>query len=110
MPFAKATIANGTSLSPAVGIQDKRIAAIITPAAWTAANLTFQGSHDGTLFNDIFDEAGAELSVTATAAKYIGIDASAMELSGMAFIKVRSGTTGTPVNQGAARDIILVLA
>jgi hypothetical protein len=107
---AKATIAVGaTGLSQAILLGGKRICGVIMPAAWTAANLTFQGSVDGTTFFDMYDEAGAEISITAAASRYIGCDALALELSGVEYLKVRSGTTGTPVNQAAAREVLLAL-
>jgi hypothetical protein len=104
----RVTIAASAALSAIAEIGDNRIAAIVMPATWTTANLTFQASIDGTDFFDVYDEAGAEYSVTAGASRYIGLDAGALELSAINYIKVRSGTTGSPVNQGAAREIILV--
>jgi hypothetical protein len=109
MARVKATIASGAALSGVVNVDGRRISGIIMPSAWTAAALTFQVSADGVVYNDLYDEAGAEYSITVAASRYIGVDAGALELSAVDFIKVRSGTTGTPVNQGAAREIIFVL-
>jgi len=103
-----ANIASGEALSGAIQLHGYRVSGIQMPSSWTTAALTFQGSVDGVTFNDIYDEAGVEFSVAAAASIYIGLDAGALELSDIPYLKVRSGTTGTPVNQGAAREIKLV--
>lgn len=98
------SIANGASLSSAIDLDENGIVALQMPSAWTAANLTFQGSYDGVTFADVYDSAGTELSVTAAASRYIVLTPATF--AGLRHLKVRSGTTGTPVNQGAARTII----
>ncbi len=101
------TIASGASLSAATDLGPYRVFAIVMPASWTTANLTFQGSSDGINFFDLYDDTGTEVSVTATASKYI-ILTSPVKLLGLRWLKVRSGTTGTPVNQAADRIVKLV--
>jgi hypothetical protein len=103
---AAAVIANGASLSGAVALGAGAPVAIATPAAWTAANLTFQGSVDGTTFLNLYDDAGTEVTVTAAVDRYIALSASLF--AGCRFLKIRSGTAGTPVNQGAARTLTVV--
>ena len=41
------TIASGASLSAATDLGPYRVFAVVMPASWTTANLTFQGSSDG---------------------------------------------------------------
>jgi len=103
------TITNGTSLSPAIDLADYgyRPIAIVMPAAWTAANLTFQGSHDGSTFNNLYTSAGVEYLVTAAASQYIILNPA--DFLGVQVLKIRSGTSGTPVNQGADRTLSLVI-
>lgn len=95
------TILSGAALGASF-IGDGRLVAIQMPAAWTAANLTFQGSMDGATYCDMYDNSGTEVNIPAGASQYILIP----DLKA-AWIKVRSGTTGTPVNQGADRVIQL---
>ncbi len=105
-------IANGASLSStggdasgAITVTGKALVGLQMPSAWTAANLTFSGSMDGgATYNDLYDEVGTERSVVAAASRSITLDPA--KFLGLTHIKVRSGTTGTPVNQGAARTII----
>lgn len=102
-----ATIANGTALSDAVNLQSHRIFALQMPASWTTAGLTFQGSYDGVTYADVYDESGTEVTVAAAASRFIILDPA--KFLGLQKLKIRSGTTGSPVNQAAAREIYLVL-
>lgn len=101
-------IANGTSLSAQINLGAKTLVGIIMPAAWTAAALTFQSSGDGgQTFQELQDGAGAAVTVTANQATNIQLDPT--KWRGANCLKVRSGTTGTPVNQGADRTLQLVV-
>lgn len=101
------TIANGTSLSGEVNVNSKRIVGIIMPAAWTAANLSLQAAITGTTFGEVQDNGGTALAITAAAGVYIAIP-DTVALRGLGRVKVRSGTSGTPVNQAAERTLQLV--
>lgn len=101
-----ATITSGQSVSNVVDLGSKTLLAIITPSDWTAANLTFQVSTDGITYSNMHDNAGVESTVTAAASRYIVVDPA--NWVGVKYIKVRSGTSGTPVNQAADRIIKLV--
>lgn len=100
-----ATILSGESLSAAVNLAGHVLCGVYMPAAWTAAGLSFQASIDGETFVDIYS-AGAELTAAAGASQYVALDS--MLFLGVRSIKVRSGTAGVPVNQGADRALILV--
>lgn len=107
---ASVTIASGNSLSGAISLSTALLSAVVMPAAWTSANLTFQASIDGGVtFNNVFDDAGNELTMTAAANRYI-ILANISQWIGFGpntQIKIRSGTSGSPVTQGADRVIML---
>lgn len=111
MPLATAnilqvTIANGQSLSDAAHIGAGTLVGIQLPA-FTSAKLTFQGSFDGTTYANVYDASAAEVEYAAsTGAIYIKAPA---DLAGVPYIKVRSGTSGSPVAQGAARTISLIV-
>ena len=99
-------ILSGQSLSAALNLQGHIFTGVYMPAAWTAASLTFQGSFDGdTYFNVFFD--GSEISTAVAASGYYGLDP--VKFFGLKYLKVRSGTSGTPVNQGADRTLTLAL-
>lgn len=102
-----ATISGGGSLSAEVDLNGHNIVGIYMPGTWQTANLTFQASNaTGGTFYDVYDSAGNELVVTAAASRVI-VDVP--ELAPIRFLKVRSGTTGTPVVQAANRNIILLV-
>lgn len=102
-----ATIANGAALSGAVNVLGREVVGIQMPSAWTAAAMTFDASADGQTYRSVVNTGGTETSYTVAASTYIVIAGGA--LSGMHSIKVRSGTTGTPVNQGAERLVLVVV-
>ena len=104
-----ATIANGESLSIGLDLGAGRVlCAIDMPADWDTAGLTFQASAvlDG-VYDDLYDQYGTEKTVTAAADRYISLDDPAFWL-GVRYLKVRSGTAASAVNQNAARTIYLV--
>jgi hypothetical protein len=105
------TIANGDSLSAAVDLAGGRLAAIVMPADWTTAALSFQGSPDGVIFSDVFD-GSAERSISSSdmAAMVGKLDImDPTEWGGIEQIKLRSGLTGAAVNQGAERSFTIVI-
>lgn len=101
------TVSNGTSLSNSVDLGPNRLFGIVMPAAWTAANLTFSVSVDGITYNNLVDDGGAEVTVTAAASQFI-VMSNPPKWFGIRWLKVRSGTSATPVNQGADRIISIV--
>jgi hypothetical protein len=110
-PYAvgTATIANGASLSDAVALGGNVIVGFGMPAAWTAAELTFQGSFDGASFFDLYTE-----QTTTRTEKLLRVQANDLVLvapasfAGLQAIKIRSGPSGSGVAQGAQRLISVV--
>lgn len=102
-----ATIASGASLSGAVDLGEAKLGAIVMPASWTSAALTFQVSFDGTTYYDLH-EFGSEVSVTVTAGKAHRLAMS--DWLAVRWLKVRSGSSASPVAQGADRTITLGVA
>jgi len=100
-----ATIAAGAALSQAMYLGHGVLVGIQMPAAWDAANLSFQASADGITYQDVYDFQGAEVVVQAAAARFVTID----EFQGAPWIKVRSGTTGSHVNQTLDSALILIV-
>ena len=100
-----ATIANGQSLSAAIDLKGRPLIGIVIPAAWTAAKRTFQVSLDGTTYNNLYNLQGDELTSEASTNRFIAM--TQFEFLPVRYVKVRSGTSAVPVNQGAARTIIL---
>lgn len=116
VPF---TIPNGTALSGEVNVADGQIVGIIAPAAWTAGGLTMQAltAEPSALpkvpvWGEVLvDAASAVWTITAiTAGAYYGFAASSpLSLVAPGRVRIRSGTSGVPVNQGADRSGFLVV-
>ena len=103
-----ANIASGASITDAINLGGLRVFGIVIPAEWTAANLTFQASFDaGATWVNIFDKAGDEFTVSASASRYVILDP--IDFAAIQMLKIRSGMSATPVTQTALRDINLVL-
>jgi hypothetical protein len=100
------TILNGASLSDAADLRGLPLVGVVLPAGYDTADLTFQGSADGDSFADLYDRAGNELKLTGAAASRYYVLAPGV-LPGLRYIKVRSGTAGTPVAQTS--DVVLTL-
>ena len=95
-------------LSPAINVGNYRASGIQMPAAWTAGNLTFQVSADGVTYADLYDNTGTEYTATAAASRVILLPA--VDFIGIQYLKIRSGTSGTPVQQAAVRSLKVLLA
>ena len=101
-----ATIANGAAVSDHVNLEGSVLVGIRMPAVWDAANLTFQVSMDDVTYLDAYSSAGAEHVITAAASRHIWLDPSAF--ASYRWLIVRSGTTGTPVDQTTGADPRLI--
>ena len=100
------TIANGSSLSSAVDLGGRKLVAIVMPSGWTAAALTFQASVDGANYYNVYD-GSTERSVAVDADYYSMLAIG--DYVGVRYLKVRSGTSASGVNQGADRTLTMVL-
>lgn len=102
-----AAIASGTSLSSPIDLSKGALVYMLTPSAWTAADLTFQISEDNITFYDLFDNAGFELKRTITPGVAVLVDTKWTEAA--MWIKLRSGSRVKPINQAADRPFTLML-
>jgi hypothetical protein len=94
-----ATFVDGANLSEALDLGEEggRLAGVLIPAGWTAADLTFQGSIDGTTFGNMYDKDGNEYTVKAAASRFVLLPIA--DFLGLRYLKIRSGTSGAPVTQ-----------
>lgn len=110
-------IEENESLSGAVNCEGSSLAAVILPPDWTTADITFQASADGTNWFNVFDAAENEVTILQATAnvdgegaylgQYTALDPTLFR--GVGRLKVRSGTSGTPVTQtGANKTVTLV--
>lgn len=104
-----ATIASGASVSNTIDCNSRAILGFVAPAAWTAAALNVEASVDGTTWATvIYDSLGAAIGSWASLTAGAGYS---FDLNGMLpwqYIRLRSGTSGAPVNQAAARAFTII--
>lgn len=107
------TIANGASASGAVDFRPFVVGGLITPAAWTAADIAFLVSTEeaGTYAQLRTHDTDALVKVTGITTDAADPRRLPLELAGWPWFKIQSvnTSTGAAENQGAARIITLVL-
>jgi len=69
-------ISEDADLTASADLQDWHITALVMPAAWTAADITFEGSLDDTTFNAIYDKAGIEYTLTVSTSRFVFLNIS----------------------------------
>jgi len=101
------TIANGASLSDARQLNGVMGEAITMPAAWTAGGLSFAASAtEAGTFLPLFDALGVEITLTVLAGQRIVLPLGLIRSHN--WLRLQSGTSAVPANQGAARTLILL--
>ena len=102
--IVSATIPNGASVSGAVDCNKRAIVGFVAPAAWTTAALTIEASVDGTNWiTSIFDSTGTAAGSFSAITASAGYAVDLVSLVPWQSIRIRSGTSASPVNQGADR-------
>ncbi len=102
--------AGATGLSGEIEIRRFSLFAVDVPAGWiTATVITFQASPtSGGTFLNVYDDAGNEVSVTVAASRAVSLDSVALKLAPFRYIKIRSGTAASPVNQTNGPTLTLI--
>ncbi len=104
-PVAK--IGAGQSLSGAMQLSGRAFVGVFIDSGWTAAVLTFQGSPDGVTWSEVYDSGGNEVTFTVAAGNFCAGDPS--NFVGLNWLKIRSGTSASAVNQVSAVNLTLAL-
>lgn len=108
----KVTIANGVSKSEMIATDGMALVGIFMPAAWTAADIGYEIGWDGNQLDTfaVYSGSGIASTTVATASTFITFPATDSFYG--PFLKLTSVAAGggsvTPVNQGAARDLLLL--
>lgn len=88
-------------------LKESQILGVFIPSNWTAAGISFQTSPDsGQNLPNVFDAGGNEYVLSASASTYVSLGHGpawdsplGCPLNGLRYLRPRSGTAGTPVNQ-----------
>jgi hypothetical protein len=105
---ASVTIPNGGSImADGVDLNQFTPVGVLLPAGWTSAGLSFAASPDGATYGALYDKDGEVMIATLAGGEYVVLDP--LKFFGARWLKIRSGTAGSPVNQGADRVLTLVV-
>jgi hypothetical protein len=100
------------SLSQPALLNGASVVALELPAGWTAAALTFQsgtGNSGEQQWRNLYEVTGEMVIGTAVVDANRRIQLDPARFLGLEWLRVRSGTSVTPVNQAAARSLALVV-
>lgn len=103
-------ISADANTSTAINITNRRLAAIIMPAAWTAADIGFSLSPDGTTYYTLTDTAGNAVIIDGAAATDVIDLCDLINLPGYGWLKLESldPSDATAEDQLADRVITLL--
>jgi len=106
------TTAASSGQSDGVDLGGNALGGVLVSTAWTDAQITVQGSFDGTTYFDVYTSTGGEVTIgtsgsSAIVGRYLSFDP--FPFVGLPFIKLRSGTGASPVTQVATRSLTLAL-
>lgn len=107
---ATATIASGASQSDVIDTQGHTSFMLLMPSAWTTAHITFLVSDSPTgTFLKAMSQNGTELDISVAAGGAYALETASPQLCIARYIKLRSGTASSPVNQAAERTIKVIM-
>lgn len=101
------------ALSGVIDLGANDAVAIEMPEAFNGTTITFQGKANYSEssapgaedWDDVYDSAGTELTLTVAGNRIVGLKAdAAATLSAIRFIRLRAGTAASPVNQNPTRE------
>jgi hypothetical protein len=113
----QADFVDGTSLSNGVDFIFSNNSSpvymfFIMPSVWNGTAITFQATDEkGGTYKNVYDSGGTEISVTVANNRVI-VPTAAIQaaLASITHIKIRSGSSATPVNQQDDRSIKIVVS
>jgi hypothetical protein len=97
------------SLSDGIDCSAGAIVRLTMPGNWTPANLTFQISSDGAMYNNLVNTDGEEIQIRVVAGSAVVLAQFADYLRAIAFLKVRSGSSEHPVEQAELREFAVAI-
>lgn len=102
------TISSGNSLSSNIRLSVSMVVGIVIDSStWTSADMTFQGSIDGTTFFNLYDGSD-EYAVTVLANTAHKLDP--LIFKPWKYVRCRSGTNASAVNQQGTRTARLLIS
>ena len=103
--FLQVAIAQGQSLSADIDLAGATLVMLGLPAAWTAADLTFQVGDGLGGWMNLYTADGVEYLARAAAGRCVLLPPA--DFARVRWLRIRSGTAATPVAQAAERQLQL---
>jgi hypothetical protein len=112
------TIANGAAVSATFSFQARRVIGVVTPASWTAGDVSFEVEEPSGTYVKVVDRAGALYKLTGIATDtselhLIGGDADQADIMivgpGAGRIASTNTSSEADVNQGGDRTVVVYL-
>jgi hypothetical protein len=97
------------ALSDALDCSEGAIVRLTMPGGWTPANITFQISTDGAMFNNLVDRNGDEIQMAVVPNAAVVLSQFDEYLKAVTFLKIRSGTSEYPVSQDELREFAVAI-
>lgn len=110
MPSGTTKILSGVSVSAPIDTRKALLAGFIMPSAWTAAALSVEVSADDATPSNwaaLQDGLSAAYPQIGTPAVGVAYSLDQSKLRGWNWVRFRSGTTASPVNQAAERSFVI---
>jgi hypothetical protein len=99
----------GESLSNGVDLTEGPLVRLTMSEHWTPANISFQISSDGELYNNLVGMDGQEKVMAVTAGSAVVLAQLGDALKAVQFLKIRSGTSTNPVPQEERRSFAVAI-
>lgn len=96
------TIADGESVSSSFMFGGGEAIGLQFPASTEGTACTFQVSSDNSTFVNLYDDFGTEVTITMASSRAVALTGIFGAILPWAYIKVRTGTSGTPQAQTGA--------
>jgi hypothetical protein len=103
------TIPGRGSLSDGVDVSAGQVIRITCPEEWTPANISFQISSDGLMYNSLYNQRGEEIVLPCGPKRAIVLNWTGPAWRAIAFLKIRSGSEGNLVPQPAPRQFAIAI-
>lgn len=99
----------GQSVSAIQNIGNRVPLAFAVSANWTAASVSLETSFDSVTFYDVQNQDGLEVSIPVSTGNIVMLSATSLLGIG-SYLRVRSGSSSTAVNQSNAATVTVQLA
>lgn len=100
------SVSDSLDLGGILGDPNQKIIGFASASSWTTADLTFL-SWKPLAWYSVYEKDGTELTYTFSDSVFVV--AKPIDFAGIRYLKIRSGTSSSPVNQADDRTIYIII-